>query len=156
VVARSKRLEVKIPAGAKDGTRVRLAGEGSGGAGGGARGDLHVVVSVRKHPRFERRGDDLVTEVGVPVEEAVLGGEAEVETISGKRIALKIAPLTQNLRSMRLSGLGMPKLDGKTKGHGDLIAKVLVVLPEKLSEREKELFEELKEERSKAKAKVKA
>lgn len=146
VAVRPKRLEVKIPAGARDGTRVRLAGEGSGGMGG-PRGDLYVVVKVRPHPRFERRGHDLVTEVSVPVEDAVLGGEAEVQTLNDKRIAVKIPPLTQNGRSIRLAGLGMPKLDGK--GHGDLLAKVRVVLPEKLSDREHELFEQLRAERGK-------
>ena len=147
-VLRSKRLEVKIPAGAHDGTRVRLAHEGSSGLGGGPRGDLYVVVHVRKHPRFERRGDDLVTEVRVPLADAVLGGEVEVQTIAGKNIALKVPPLTQNGRTIRLAGLGMPKLDGK-KGRGDLLAKVSVVLPETLSDRERELFEELRAEREK-------
>jgi molecular chaperone DnaJ len=161
-VPRSKRLEVKIPAGARDGTRVRLAGEGSPGHGGGARGDLHVAVKVRPHARFERRGDDLVAEVPVPVEDAVLGGEAHIETIAGKRIALTVPPLTQNGRTIRLGGLGMPKLDAKSKGHaqtggrpaGDLLAKVRVVLPEKLSDRERELFEALRAERAEEKAKV--
>jgi len=144
---------VKIPAGARDGTRVRLAGEGSPGHGGGAKGDLHVVVKVRPHARFERRSDDLVAEVPVPVEDAVLGGEAHIETIAGKRIAVTIPPLTQNGRTIRLGGLGMPRLDGK-KGHGDLLAKVRVVLPEKLSDRERELFEKLREERKGARAGV--
>jgi len=147
-VLRAKRLEVKIPAGAKDGTRVRLAGEGSDGMSGGPRGDLHVVVKVRPHARFERRGDDLITEVPVPLDDAVLGGEVHVETIAGKKIALTVPPLTQNGRTIRLAGLGMPKLDGKKKGHGDLLAKVKVVLPEELSDRERELFEQLRAERT--------
>ena len=90
----------------------------------------------------------------VPLDDAVLGGEVQVETIAGKKVALKIAPLTQNGRTIRLAGLGMPKLDGKKKGHGDLLAKVKVVLPEELSERERELFEQLRRERQKAKARV--
>jgi DnaJ-class molecular chaperone len=155
-VARSRRLEVKIPAGARDGTRVRVAGEGAPGMMGGPRGDLHVAVKVRPHPRFERKGDDLISEVPVPVEDAVLGGEAQIETIEGKRIALTIPPLTQNGRTIRLGGLGMPKLDGKSKGRGDLRAKVRVVLPEKLTDRERELFEELREARKGEKAEVKA
>ena len=155
VVVRPRRLEVKIPAGARDGTRVRLAGEGSAGMGG-PRGDLYVVVRVRPHPRFERKGDDLVTEMPVPLDDAVLGGEVEVETIAGKRIALKVAPLTQNGRTIRLAGLGMPKLDAKSKekANGDLLAKVRVVLPEELSDRERELFEKLRAERKKTKEKV--
>ena len=123
---------------------------------GGPRGDLYVVVRVRPHPRFERKGDDLITDVPVPLDDAVLGGEVEVETIAGKRIALKVAPLTQNGRTIRLAGLGMPKLDAKSKekANGDLLAKVRVVLPEELSDRERELFEKLRAERKKTKEKV--
>ena len=92
----------------------------------------------------------------VPLDDAVLGGEVEVETLSGKRIAIKIAPLTQNGRSIRLGRLGMPKLDakGKDKANGDLFAKVRVVLPEELSDEERELFEKLRSERKKTKEKV--
>ena len=163
LVLRPKRLEVRIPPGARDGTRVRLAGEGSPGLGGGPRaqtggrlaGDLYVVVKVRRHPRFERRGDDLVTEVEVPLTDAVLGGEVQVQTLAGKRpdgrssgrIALKIPPLTQNGRSIRLAGLGMPRLDGG-RARGDLIARVRVVLPEQLTDRERELFESFREGRA--------
>jgi molecular chaperone DnaJ len=163
-VVRPRRLEVTIPAGARDGTRVRLAREGSAGVSGGPRGDLYVVVRVRPHPRFERKGDDLVTEVPVPLDDAVLGGEVEVETLNGKRIAIKVAPLTQNGRLIRLAGLGMPKLDGtqtggrpaKSKEKGDLLAKVRVVLPATLSDRERELFEQLRGERGKTREEVEA
>ena len=156
-ILRPKQLEVKIPPGARDGTRVRIAGEGRTGLGSGPRGDLYIVVSVRPHPRFERRGDDLSTEIPVPLEDAVLGGEVEVPTLSGKRpdgrpsgrVALKIPPLTQNYRLFKLAGLGMPRLEGK--GKGDLYARVRVVLPERLSERERELFEQLRAERKKQK-----
>jgi DnaJ-class molecular chaperone len=138
---------------------VRIAGEGRTGAAGGPRGDLYVVVRVRPHSRFERRGADLVTEAGVALEDAVLGGEVEVQTLSGKRpdgrpsgrVALKLPPLTQNGRVFRLSGLGMPKLEGKNKARGDLLVRVRVVLPETLSDRERELFERLREERRKQK-----
>jgi len=150
LVLRPRRLEVKIPAGARDGTRVRLANEGSAGARGGPRGDLYVVVRVQPHARFERKGDDLVTDVPVPLDDAVLGGEVEVQTVEGKRIAITIPPLTQNGRTIRLGGLGMPKLDGKSKARGDLLARVRVVLPERLSDRERELFEQLRAERDKA------
>ncbi len=163
-LTRDKRLEVKIPPGAKDGTRVRLAREGAAGAGAGARGDLYVAVKVRPHPRFERRGDDLVTEVPVPLDDAVLGGEVEVQTLNGKTIALKVPPLTQNGRSIKLAGLGMPRLDGgkASKGHaqtggrpaGDLLARVRVSLPEELSDRQRELFEELRAERQNGQAKT--
>jgi DnaJ-class molecular chaperone len=149
-----KRLEVKIPAGVQDGSRVRVAGEGHPGFGGGPRGDLYVVVRVRPHPRFERRDAELMTEAGVALEDAVLGGEVEVQTLSGKHVALKIPPLTQNGRVFRLSGLGMPRLDEKrkNKARGDLLVRVRVQLPESLSDRERELFERLREERRKRKA----
>jgi len=153
-VVRPKRVEVKIPAGVQDGSRVRIAGEGHPGFGGGPRGDLYVVVRVRPHSRFERRGADLITEAGVALEDAVLGGEVEVRTLSGKRVALKLPPLTQNGRVFRLAGLGMPRLDEKrkNKARGDLLVRVRVLLPESLSARERELFERLREERRKQKA----
>jgi len=161
-LVRPKRIEVKIPAGVQDGARVRVAGEGRAGLGG-PRGDLYVVVRVRPHSRFERRGADLITEAGVPLEDAVLGGEVEVRMLSGKHVALKLPPLTQNGRVFRLSGLGMPKLSteatrrgeeakGKGKARGDLLVRVRVVLPESLTDRERELFERLREERRKGKA----
>ncbi len=143
VTMRSRRLEVKIPPGVSDGSRVRVAGEGPrpSGRGGGARGDLYLVVSVRPHERFSRRGDDLHTEVDVPLLDAVLGGEVAVSTLKGKAM-LKIPPLTQNGRVFRLAGLGMPHLGSSVKG--DLFAKVEVILPADLSPEERELFEKLK------------
>ncbi len=140
---RPKRLEVKVPPGARGGTRIRLGGEGRSGMGGGPRGDLHVVVSVRSHARFQRRGDDLHTEVEVALLDAVLGGEVEVETIAGKQVALKIPSPTQNGRVFRLAGLGMPKLSGR--GHGALLARVKVSVPEELSDEERELYQRIKE-----------
>lgn len=138
-----RRLEVKIPPGVRDGSRVRVAGEG--GAGPAGTGDLYMVVSVRRHERFERRGDDLHTEVDVPLTDAVLGGEVPVPTLTS-RVMLKVPPLTQNGRSFRLGGLGMPHLSGS--GKGDLYARVKVKLPDQLSDREKKLFEELRAARS--------
>ncbi len=140
---RPKRLEVKVPPGARDGTRIRLGGEGRPGMGGGPRGDLHVVVSVRPHARFQRRGDDLHTEVEVALLDAVLGGEVGVETIAGKQVALKIPSPTQNGRVFRLAGLGMPKLKGR--GHGALLVRVKVSVPEELSDEERELYERIRE-----------
>ena len=139
-VVRPRRLEVKIPAGVTNGSKVRIAGEGQPGIGGGRKGDLLLVVSVRPHARFERRGDDLHEEIEVPLTTAVLGGEVEVPTMTAK-VMLKVPPLTQNGRIFKLAGLGMPRL-GHT-GKGDLHARVRVRLPEKLSEDQKQLFEEL-------------
>jgi DnaJ-class molecular chaperone len=144
-VVSPKRLEVKIPAGAKDGTRVRIAGEGSPGHGG-PRGDLYVVTRVRPHARFERKGNDLVEEVAVPVEDAVLGGEVEVLTIAGKRIAITVPPLTQNGARIKLKGLGMPVMSSKKSAErGDLYAKVRLTIPEQLTDEQKQLFERLRE-----------
>jgi len=134
--ADGKRLEVKVPAGVRTGSRVRLAGKGAQG------GDLYLIVTVKPHPTFERRGDDLYVGVSVPLVVAMLGGEAQVPTLKGK-VALKIPPETQNGRSFRLAGQGMPHLGNKS--NGDLMAKVRVVLPAKLSAEEKELFKKLGE-----------
>jgi len=121
---------------------VRIAGKGGQGYGGAANGDLYLVVSVRRHALFKRSGDDLNVEVDVPLTLVVLGGEVQVPSLRGK-LALKIPPETQNGRIFRLSGQGMPHL-GKS-GRGDLLAEVSVVLPTKLSDREKELFRQLGE-----------
>lgn len=140
-VLRPRRLEVKVPAGVKDGSRVRIAGEGESGVGGGPKGDLYLVISVRPHPQFERKGDDLYEDVPVSLTDAVLGAEVAVPTLKGK-LALKIPAETQNGRVFRLAGQGMPQL-GKP-GRGDLYAKVKVVIPTSLSEKERELFQQLK------------
>lgn len=136
-----KRIEVKVPPGVADGSRVRIAGKGEAGYAGGARGDLYLVIKVRPHERFERKGDDLHTEVPVPLTVAVLGGEVEVPIPKGK-IALKIPSETQNGRVFRLSKQGMPHLASSSRGA--LFAQVKVVLPTNLSQRERELFEELR------------
>jgi curved DNA-binding protein len=139
-MAGGKRLEVKIPPGVKDGSRVRISGKGAEGYGG-AKGDLYLVTSVRPHRTFRRHGDDLYTDVSVPLTVAVLGGEVKVNTPKGSKLSLKIPPETQNGRSFRLKGQGMPHLGNSTKG--DLLARVKVVLPTKLTDEEKELFQKL-------------
>jgi len=135
-----KRLEVKIPPGVKDGSRVRIAGKGEPSYTGGKSGDLYLVISLKPHRLFERTGDDLHVEVAVPLTVAVLGGEVQVATPKGK-LALKIPPETQNGRTFRLAGQGMPHLGNSS--HGDLLARVSVTLPTKLLEEEKRLFEQL-------------
>jgi molecular chaperone DnaJ len=142
VTLKARRLEVKIPAGVETGSRVRVAGEGQAGFGGGPRGDLYLIVSVSPHARFERRGADLNVDIDVPFTDAVLGAEVEVPTITG-RVLLKVPPLSQNGRVFRLAGLGMPRLKGGARGN--LYARLRVKLPEKLSDRERELFEELRQ-----------
>ena len=147
---RPRRLEVKVPPGVRTGSRVRVASEGRPGMGGGPSGDLYLLVTVLPHARFERNGDDLTVEVAVPYLDAVLGGEVEAPTLTG-RVMLTIPPLTQNGRRIRLSGKGMPVL-GRRDRRGDLIARVNVVLPEHLSERERALFEELRQDATAARA----
>jgi DnaJ-class molecular chaperone len=140
--AATKHLELKIPAGVKDGGRVRFAGQGQPGVNGGEAGDLYLVVSVLPDDKFERRGDDLATDAPVSLVMAVLGGEVEITTIKGTKLSLKIPPETQNGRVFKLARQGMPKLG--TSSFGDLLVRVNVVLPTNLTAREKELFEELK------------
>ena len=139
-VSRVRQLEVKIPAGVKTGSRIRVAGQGGTGKGGPA-GDLYLVITVAPHALMERGGDDLTTSVPVQLTTAMLGGSVEVPTLKGK-LELKVPPETQNGRIFRLSGQGMPHL-GKT-GRGDLLVKISVVLPLKLSDEEKNIFTKLK------------
>jgi DnaJ-class molecular chaperone len=139
-VPRSHRVEVKIPAGVRDGSRVRAAGEGGAGQGGGTRGDLYLRVRVVPHAVFERREDDLYVELPVAVWEAALGAEVEVPTLRGK-VTMKIPPETSSGRTFRLPGYGLPHLKG---GRGDEYVRVRVVLPRELTARERALFEELK------------
>jgi DnaJ-class molecular chaperone len=141
VTTRTRRLEVKIPAGVDTGTRVRLAGEGQPGAGGAPNGDFYLVITVEPDPHFERKGDDLLTDVSVPLATAMLGGQVPVPTPDGKRLLLTIPPETQNGQTFRLAGKGMPRAKGD--GAGNLLARVQVVLPRGLAPEEKRLFEEL-------------
>jgi len=135
-----RRLEVKIPPGVNSGSRVRIGGAGDG-RGARAAGDLYLNISVRPHPNFERRGDDLYTDVSIPLTTAVLGAEVEVKTLKGKAM-LKVPPETQNDKRFRLGGMGMPRLGGR--GRGDLFVRARVLLPTHLDDKERELFEELR------------
>ena len=140
-----RNLEVKIPAGVDTGSRIRVAAEGPGGAGGGARGDLFLKVTVTSDPRFERRGDDLHTDLPVSAVDAALGTEVKVPTLKGQ-VSMKIPPETSSGRTFRLPGYGMPHLKGG--GAGDQFVKVQLTIPSGLSPREKELFQELRNQRS--------
>jgi curved DNA-binding protein len=135
-----RQLEVKIPPGAKTGTRVRVAEAVPVGQDGQKR-DLYLVVQVSDDPRFERKGEDLYTETTVNLYTAVLGGEVTVPTLSGN-IVLTIPPGTQPGKTFRISGRGMPHLKNTDK-RGDLYARVNVQIPRKLTPRQKELFEEI-------------
>ena len=137
---RTKRYTVKIPAGVKDGTRIRLKGKGEAGVAGGPPGDLHVITRVADSPLYERRGADLVIDVPVTYAEAALGAEVEVPTPDGK-ISLKIPPGTQDGRLLRVRGHGAPKLNGA--GRGDLLARARVSVPTRLTKSEREAIENL-------------
>jgi len=138
-----KHVDVRIPAGVTDGSRVRVSGEGEQGTGGDKSGDLYLRVRLSPHPHFERKGRDLYVKAPVPLMTAVLGGEAQVPTLSGKPARLRIPPLTQNGQLFRLKGYGMPAVGSGEEG-GDLYARADVQLPTSLSDKEREHFESLR------------
>jgi curved DNA-binding protein len=131
-----RRLEVKVPAGVETGSKIRLSGKA--GTGDGA-GDLYLIAKVRPHPIFSRSGADLTREVPITLQEALLGGEVQVETLAG-RILLTIPAGTQQGQTFRLARMGMPRLKGD--GVGDLFVKIKVVLPGKLEGPQHEAAEE--------------
>lgn len=136
-----QQIDVKIPAGVRDGSRVRVAGKGEPGQSGAQSGDLFLDVKVRPHTIYRREGDDLYLDLPVTVTEAALGTEVEVPTLSG-RTRIKVPAGSQSGQLLRLRRKGMPRL--KKDGHGDLLARIKVVTPTELTDRERELLEELK------------
>lgn len=136
-----RHLEVRIPPGVDTGSRVRVSGEGPGGISRGERGDLYLRVTVASHPRFQRKGDDLHVELPVPAADAALGAEVAVPTLRGQ-VTMKIPTETSTGRTFRLPGYGMPHLKGG--GAGDQYVRVQVAIPQGLTPRERELFEELR------------
>lgn len=138
-----KKIRITIPPGIKDGQVLKLKGKGAPGANGGAHGDLFIKILLDPDVQFERKGDDLYTTHALDLYTAILGGETIIETLSGK-IKMKIKEGTQNGTVLRLKGKGFPHY--KKSGHyGDLYVRINVKLPVKLSKKEKELFEKLKE-----------
>ena len=139
----NRQFDVKVPKGAKTGTKLRLKGAGPTGPTGQP-SDVYLMIKVSPDPLFERKGDNLNTEVFVDIPTAVLGGKVKVPTLTGS-ISLKIPAGTQNGQTFRLKGKGMPKLKASSQ-HGDLFANVEVRIPKQLNARQRELFEQLSKE----------
>ncbi len=139
-VQKEKTLQVKIPKGVEEGTRIRLSGEGEAGGRGAPSGDLYIFLSIKPHPIFKRDADLLFCQVPIPMATATLGGTIEVPTIEGKRARIKVPAGTQSGRQFRLKGKGMPELNGGFVG--DMIIETQVETPVNLTKRQKELMEE--------------
>jgi curved DNA-binding protein len=138
----ARTVDVRIPAGVGENSRVRIAGEGEPGSSGAASGDLYLRIRIAAHPTFERKGQDLYTRVRIPLTTAVLGGEADVPTLAGKSLRLKIPAATQGGQVFRLKGHGMPVVN-RPGEKGDLYATTDVQLPKELSAEQREHFETL-------------
>ncbi|MCJ7791261.1 MAG: molecular chaperone DnaJ [Dehalococcoidia bacterium] len=135
-----RKIRVNIPAGVDEGYRLRLDGEGSAGLYGGPPGDLYVTLSVKPHNLFHRDGSDILYELSINFAQAALGDEVRVPSLDGK-VDLKIPPGTQNGKTFRCKGKGIPYIDGK--GRGDLLIKISVITPQHLDKNQRRLFEEL-------------
>lgn len=139
----SRNLTVKIPAGVKDGMKIRVPGRGAGGTNGGETGDLYVVCEVEESRLFERDGDNLIVDIPVSFPDAALGGEVRVPTPDGAKISLKVPAGSQDGKMLRIRERGMPKV-GKS-GRGDLVARLKVQVPQTLSAEQRRLLEELRD-----------
>ncbi|WP_299821954.1 J domain-containing protein [uncultured Pontibacter sp.] len=139
----NQQLRITTKPGVADGQTLRIKGKGGPAAGGGDNGDLYIKVHLRPHSKFERKGDDLYADLNLDMYTAILGGETHVDTMSGK-LKLNIPAGTQNGKTLRLRGKGMPHY-GKPDQHGDLYVKINVLLPADLSKEERDLLERLRE-----------
>ena len=137
---RNKRFDVTIPRGVHENQRIRLAGQGGSGTGGGPNGDLYLVVKLQDDGTYKRRGDDLFVDLPVSIYDLVLGADVSVPTMTGQ-VHMTIPPGTQNNRTLRLSGKGMPK--ARNGGTGDQYVRLIGQLPQNLTDKEKKLYREL-------------
>jgi molecular chaperone DnaJ len=138
-ISKTSSLSVKIPAGIKNGSTLRLSGQGEAGVRSGGAGDLYIHVKIAKHPYFERNGLDIQYNAQIPFTKAALGGEIEIPTLSGKAM-LKIPKCTQSNQILRMTGLGIKTKDGRK---GNQLVRVTITIPKKLSKRQEELLKEL-------------
>jgi molecular chaperone DnaJ len=139
---RTKRYTVKVPAGVKDGTRIKLKGKGEAGYGGAPAGDLYVITRVEPSKIYERRGDDLIVNIPVPYTTAALGGKVEASTPDGP-VQLKIPAGTEDGKLLRIKGRGVPHLNGE--GRGDVLARIKIQVPKKVNKKQREALEALQQ-----------
>ena len=140
-VNKNKDIEVKMPAGVEDGSKIRLQGQGESGLRGGANGDLYIFVSIREHKFFRRQGNAIYCKVPIKFTVAALGGKIDIPTISGKKMQLKIPAGTQNSAKFRIKNEGMPTINSSLKG--DMFVQTEIEIPVKLTAKEKKLLQEL-------------
>lgn len=138
-IRREKSIEVKIPAGVDDGTRIRMSGAGEAGVRGGPAGDLYVFLTVHSHRLFKRHGNDILCRIPIPMTTAALGGEIEVPTIDGTKAKVKIPTGTQNSHQFRLRGKGMSIM--RSSSRGDMYIEAIVEIPLNLTKEQKEILE---------------
>jgi molecular chaperone DnaJ len=141
-VDQAKTLDVRIPAGVDDGTRIRVTGEGESGARGGPPGDLYIFIHQSRHALFERDGTTLFARCPVSITTAALGGTIDVPGLDKQRHEIRIPPGIQSGKQLRQRGAGMPVLNGR--GHGDMIVQIDVETPTKLTAGQKELLEQFR------------
>lgn len=148
LVEKKRTLNIKIPSGVESGSRLKISGEGEAGPNGAARGDLYVVTHIKRHPVFEREGNDIILEAPVPVTLAMTGGEIDVPTIDGKTVKMKIPAGTESGQIFRLKERGMPYMGGY--GKGDQHVVIQVKIPKNMSRKARELVQELNKELTEA------
>lgn len=139
-VLETKRFDVTIPKGVRDGQRIRLAAQGGTGMGGGPKGDLYLVVHLKDDDRYTRKGDDLYIDFPISIYDLILGGEVRVPTMSGD-VTVTVPPGTQSNKLLRLTGKGMPNPKGN--GSGDQYVRLIGTVPQNLSDKELKLYREL-------------